>query len=202
MRKELAIALSLVPLVILTAWWLMRPTPTPETPEAPPEPIAEPPVPPASELDPAPPAQAPRRARTFSEGSRVHIPRPAVDMSAADAPSQAVEERQQALGTLPTTLSAEEIQDVVQGQVIEPVKECVLDWMELDPGLEGEVVVGFTLGPEGLMDVEIVDHSDVPAGPLSCFASAVWEAGWPAVDGEVVVNYPFVFTQEEEPELP
>ena len=68
------------------------------------------------------------------------------------------------------------------------------------PGLTGKVTLEFVLGPDGLADVGILEHSDVPMGPLSCFSAAVWEVEWPApATGTLTVTYPFEFETANDP---
>lgn len=201
MRRENLSVLVLGLALVLVTWRVLRPDAEP--PPAPPgdKPAASPrtpsspgPTPPEAQASPEPP----RRARTWSEGSRVHVPRPSRlsvpyhTANAAPSPDDTDVESE-----LPTTLTAEQIREVIREDVLDPLQECVTDWMEVDPGLEGRVVVGFTVGPEGLVDVEIVDHTEVPPGPLACFSEALWDADWPPIAGDVVVNYPFVFFDDE-----
>ena len=81
-------------------------------------------------------------------------------------------------------------------EVTDEMAECLGEWMALDPSLEGKVSMGFRIGPDGLQDAWVVDHTDVPFGPLSCFGSAIYSADWTGVSAEPVeVTFPFVFTQ-------
>jgi hypothetical protein len=76
---------------------------------------------------------------------------------------------------------------------------CLDDWSALDPGLEGQVNLAFQLGPEGLQDAWVNDHTDVPFGPLSCFSSAVYGQDWTGVTSTPLeVTMPFTFTAGEE----
>ena len=69
--------------------------------------------------------------------------------------------------------------------------------MALDPDLEGQVNIGFQLNADGLQDAYVVDHSDVPLGPLSCFAAAVGEVDWAGVTADPLeVTFPFTFNSE------
>ncbi len=149
------------------------------------------PEPPA--IQPTPPRQ---HSRTWAEGSAVPVPRPTArgpaEVRDARVPDEAWPDHQPPPPG--GDVREEDVHEVVMGQVIRPLRECIDDWMTLDPALEGRVVLGITLGPGGLEQVEILDHSEVPPGPLSCFASAVWEAGWPASDEPVEITYPFIFS--------
>jgi hypothetical protein len=82
--------------------------------------------------------------------------------------------------------------DVMRG-VLPEVRECIEAWMEQDPTLSGRVVLEATVGPEGLGEVWVVEHSDVPLGPLSCFGAALYEASWPAFAEPTTVTFPFTF---------
>lgn len=81
-------------------------------------------------------------------------------------------------------------------EVTDEIAACLGEWMALDPSLEGKVNMGFQIGPEGLTDAWVDDHTDVPFGPLSCFGTAIYSADWTGVSAEPVeVTFPFVFTQ-------
>ncbi|MCA9693841.1 MAG: hypothetical protein KC636_29915 [Myxococcales bacterium] len=71
--------------------------------------------------------------------------------------------------------------------VRDDIEECLAAWSELDPALTGEVMIGFDVSPEGLTNAWIEEHSDVPAGPLSCFGSAVYEVDWSGITEEPVM---------------
>ncbi len=73
------------------------------------------------------------------------------------------------------------VDDKVAEDVVPLIEECLDEWREADPSVEGEVKLGFTLDNFGLEKVEILDSSrDIPAGPVTCFATAVWDTGdWP-----------------------
>jgi hypothetical protein len=76
--------------------------------------------------------------------------------------------------------------------VREDAEGCVDEWKASVPDFAGEVKLGFDLGPDGLQDVWIIDHTDVPDGPLTCFASAVYGVDWTGVSDaplEVTENY-------------
>jgi len=79
----------------------------------------------------------------------------------------------------------------MEGEVLDDIRACLAQWRALDPTLEGEVEIGFTLGAEGLEQAEIREHDGVPIGPLTCFSAAVYDADWPVVpDGKLNVHYP------------
>ncbi len=78
------------------------------------------------------------------------------------------------------------------------ISECIGGWMELDPGLAGEVEIGFQLEHDGLTEAWVVDHSDVPFGPRSCFGAAIAAADWSGVGDEPLeVTLRFGFSPED-----
>ena len=93
------------------------------------------------------------------------------------------------------------VDDIKAGMelVADDIEACIDDWAELNPGLNGRVDVGFRIGPEGLTEAWIVDHQDVPAGPLTCFSAAVWEVDWADITEEPL-EVTFPFEVEVEPE--
>ena len=89
---------------------------------------------------------------------------------------------------------------VMEEEVIDSIEDCLHAWWMLDPALEGRVVLEFQLDSTGLAEAGIRDHSDVPLGPLTCFATALYAADWPGSEGETTVHYPVEFDNgEEEP---
>lgn len=80
------------------------------------------------------------------------------------------------------------------------VSACIGEWMALDPTLSAKVMLGFSLGPDGLQEAWVDDHGEVPAGPLSCFAGAVYEEDWSGiVTSPAEVTMEFVFDGDEAP---
>ncbi len=74
---------------------------------------------------------------------------------------------------------------------------CITDWLTVEPSIEGRVSVGFRINADGLQEAWIVDHEDVPSGPLTCFATAVYAADWEGISDEPVeVTFPFVVASE------
>ena len=92
------------------------------------------------------------------------------------------------------------LQAAIRGRmdaVGDDIGACLGEWMALDPTLAGKVNVGFQLDATGLTDAWIVDHSDVPLGPLSCFGSAVYGVDWSGVTTEPLeVTFPFTFSPD------
>jgi len=74
------------------------------------------------------------------------------------------------------------------------ITACVGQWTALDPGLAGEVNLGFQLDASGLTDVWVVDQTDVPFGPKSCFGTAIAAVDWSGITPapvEVTLNFSF-----------
>jgi hypothetical protein len=159
-------------------------TPT-ETPERPRVPIPRPPVraaskdvpnrPPNVSKDPASEPVGVRDERGLAEPPEEPRP-PPQKVPSADMPAA--------------------LRTVVEEQVKDDIGACLDQWSVATPGLTGRVEMEFQLGPDGLHQVSILDHSEVPMGPLSCFSAAIWDADWPAPaeGGELTVTYPFAFT--------
>lgn len=92
-----------------------------------------------------------------------------------------------------------EAADAINASVLEvlpSVRECVQAWGEAYPKIEGKVELEMLLGADGLSEASIMDHSEVPAGILSCFSATMWEANWPPFEGNLTVHYPFAFSIE------
>lgn len=134
--------------------------------------------------------------RTYAPGQRTPLRRATTTSSPsasapADEPAPGIQDKRPGASQGSSTLEA--IQDRV-GLVEDDIQVCLGQWMELDPDLEGRVVVGFQLDADGLQDAWIADHSEVPFGPLSCFSAAVYEVDWSGVSEDPVeVTFPFEF---------
>jgi hypothetical protein len=144
--------------------------------------------------------------KSFEEGARVLIPR---EMAPAPTPKggEAPEEEDGLVDTslqggLPAPksfLTGEDLQEAfaltMREDVTEDIMECLNAWWLLDPAIEGRVDLEVVLDSTGLKEAAIVDHAQVPFGPLSCFATALYRTQWPASsDGEVVILVPVVFS--------
>ncbi len=150
-------------------------------------------APPASgsSLDETPPAVVPEPAQSRwrpEPGARTRVPRPELPtrtQSAFAAPSSVDTGAEDAAlrAALGDSLAA----------VVPDVRDCLHQWWMMDPSLAGEVELEFVLTAQGLSEVEVLDHSEVPMGPLSCFATALYDAEWPQVADQVVVRQPFRF---------
>lgn len=71
-----------------------------------------------------------------------------------------------------------------------------MPWAMEYPELSGHVDMRFDIGPAGLGEVWVQDHSDVPMGVQSCFGSAIYGADWPRFEDEAEVVHPFLFDLE------
>jgi hypothetical protein len=78
--------------------------------------------------------------------------------------------------------------------VSDDIAECLDGWMTVDPSLQGKVNVAFRIDADGLQDAWIMDHTDVPFGPLTCFGTAIYDVDWAGVSKEPLeVTFPFTF---------
>ena len=96
----------------------------------------------------------------------------------------------------PTLTSPDDLQAAIDDGVrplLEDIHRCVMDWAAVDPELSGEVVLELEFGPEGLQQVHVLGHTEMPTGVTSCFAATLWEGEWPATEEAVSVDYPFTF---------
>jgi hypothetical protein len=145
-------------------------------------------------------------AKSFEPGARVVIPR---EMAASPAPSGGSVQAEEAglvdtslQGGLPAPksfLAGAELQEAfahtMREAATEDIMECLNAWWLLDPAIEGRVDLEVVLDHTGLKEAAIVDHAQVPFGPLSCFATALYRTQWPASsEGEVVILQPVVFS--------
>ena len=78
--------------------------------------------------------------------------------------------------------------------------ECLNAWWLLDPGIEGHVDLEYVIDETGLKEAAVVDHAEVPFGPLSCFATALYRTAWPgSAEGEMVIAQSIVFSNAQVP---
>jgi hypothetical protein len=148
-------------------------------------------------------AQTPK---SFEEGARVVIP---PEMAKSPLP-KANEDHGAEDGLVDTSLQGglPEAKSLLKGEdlriaiaqtmrdeVTEDIMECLNAWWLLDPAIEGRVDLEVVLDASGLKEAAIVDHAEVPFGPLSCFATALYRTAWPgSAEGDVVTRQPVVFS--------
>ncbi|HND32166.1 MAG TPA: hypothetical protein PLA94_19315, partial [Myxococcota bacterium] len=99
--------------------------------------------------------------------------------------------------------AAQQLAEIREGMdlVSEDIGECISAWEALYPALNGKVNVAFTLNADGLQEAWIMQATDIPPGPLSCFSAAVWGVEWAGVVRDPVeVTFPFVVTSDDEKE--
>jgi hypothetical protein len=60
----------------------------------------------------------------------------------------------------------------------ENAQRCLEAWAERDPALEKGVMLAFTIDAQGLQEVWIEDHPEVPSGALACLSNAVYPLDW------------------------
>lgn len=98
------------------------------------------------------------------------------------------------------TTDAEGIQSAIF-ESLDGIRECYDGWLELQPDLEGEIVVRFVIseadGDGAVSGAEVVDgtlpeHTFFDGCVLNVMSTMRFEA--PADGGEMVVNYPFAFS--------
>jgi RNA polymerase sigma factor (sigma-70 family) len=65
--------------------------------------------------------------------------------------------------------------------VHERAQKCLEKYSGDDPSLRPGVMLGISADPAGLQSVWIEDRVDVPEGPLTCFASAIYELDWSGI---------------------
>jgi hypothetical protein len=63
----------------------------------------------------------------------------------------------------------------------ERAEKCLENFSADDPSLKPGVRLGISLDPGGLQSVWIEDRVDVPEGPLTCFANAVYQLDWSGI---------------------
>jgi hypothetical protein len=66
----------------------------------------------------------------------------------------------------------------------ENAQKCLEDWGERDPALEKGVMLAFTLDAQGLQEVWIEDHPEVPQGALACLSNALYPLDWSGLTTE------------------
>jgi hypothetical protein len=66
----------------------------------------------------------------------------------------------------------------------ENAQKCLEDWGQRDPALEKGVMLAFTLDAQGLQEVWIEDHPEVPAGALACLSNALYPLDWSGLTTE------------------
>lgn len=189
-------------MALLWAWFFFRPeapvSPTaapvnrPAVAAAPPRVLLDKPATPPSRRRPAPVNAAPAAAPP------PEAPRP---IDAAASPEEGAAEAENA-GPIDRRRPDQQDGGGLQASIkqmmdyaSEDIERCISDWAAVDPNLAGEVVIGFQFDKDGLTSAWVTDHSDVPAGPRSCFAAAVYDIDWSGLTDEPVeVTWPFSFS--------
>lgn len=120
---------------------------------------------------------------TYQPGARTKVPRPALPTRTSRGPEGGAADDEVLRAALSASLQA----------VVPDVRDCLHQWWMINPDLAGAVELEFVVDEQGLGEVEVLDHSQVPMGPLSCFATALYDAEWPRVEGSVTVVQPFRF---------
>ena len=141
------------------------------------------------------PEPAPRSVHAARQGEP-----PAAEPTGPPASIEDEDEEAPPDGGSPThgSLDKEIIARVVARHLHE-VKACYDPELEAKPGLEGSIMVQFTIGAEGLVVAsELVNSTMKDAVVEGCVVEAVrhWEFPKPVGGGVVVVSYPFLFKRE------
>ena len=178
MKRAVASVLALAAMIVLGVTMVRRADPPVARP-----PPAEPAVP-STRVEPASPAMerpvTPPTASATPSPRRVLVPPPAepitpraprlvrggelVDRRGGPHEPDAKEQRE-ALGA---TMAAVE----------EDVEDCLRAWSKLDPEIHGQVSMAFQIDEKGLGKLWIQDHEQIPEGPMTCFASAIYSVDW------------------------
>lgn len=192
MNRSRVAALAVV-VFLLAAWIGFRLT------EPPPDPVAARtwklgakaplPTPPRRPARPAPPAP-PEAAAPAAVPADPNAPAPSPEPddpgeAAADAPPTVplLDRRE---GDHP---DAKEMMAELQSRLDvarADIDRCVREWTTLDPGIAGEVNLGFQLDADGLTEVWVLDQTEVPFGPRTCFGSAIAAIDWAGISAEPV----------------
>jgi hypothetical protein len=78
----------------------------------------------------------------------------------------------------PDTQEQREALGATMAAVEEDVEDCLRDWSKLDPAIHGRVSMAFQIDEKGLGKLWIQDHEQIPEGPMTCFASAIYSVDW------------------------
>lgn len=169
--------------------WRDAPKPA-ELPAPPPQP---PPQPLSTTATPdAAPDATPDAARGRVRLTPSDAPK-AAEVKDSDAPTGGVDP------SIP--LSADGVSSVLP-KLRESIAECIDAWAEVTPGLSGEVVLTFQLGPNGVQDAWVSERQDIPAAVTGCFSAAVYEQAWPPAPSGVEVTLPFEVNGGLTPDAP
>lgn len=151
--------------------------------------------------------------KTYEKGGRTAIPRtlaqqvektPNPEEASPDKPDESVTDTSLQAG-LPEPTEVLEgdalrqaIAQTMRDDVTEDILFCLEVWWMKDPGIQGVVELEYVIDEQGLREAFVVDHTDVPFGQLTCFATALYRTAWPAsVEGEVVISQPIIFSPDE-----
>ena len=164
--------------------------PTGPTPDAPPDDGSR------RTRVPAPAAHAARRPAAPA----AETPAPTSQTPAPDAPAPGAQgdpggERAAAPAEARSDESATRIAIGSQmGEVRDAISPCVARWTADDPTIAGSLTLSFSIDADGLVDVWIMDHSEVPDPLLQCFSDAIYGVDWSAITRDPVdVTWPFSF---------
>ena len=123
---------------------------------------------------------SPRVAATYALGSRAVLPEP--EGHSAERPS-----KQAFLQVVTATEFQNWVDSSASANWELSVPDCLISWWLLDQGIEGEMQFEFVVGSQGLQEIAVVHHQEVPAGPAKCLSAAFHAQSWPTTSGQVVV---------------
>ncbi len=200
-RRAMAVlGLTLVVVVLLWVVWLAH-SPTASQHE-PTQPDAPPPASPArSELPTTPPL--PPRARKPGEPGRTELPRPSAPSAETPKPlAQPPADRPMPVDRRGTTSprAQHELEVLSYGfeTLDEDLQACLDQWAALDPKKTPEVMLGFELEASGLTRSFVEGDDEVPFGPKTCLANAVYGIDWShIVDHPAKVTKRFTITERD-----
>ena len=211
MNSRVAVTFAIALMVLAYFWLNLGEPPTPPVPATTPEAPAGAPDTPPSDSEASPAAPGPRSAPSAAQPA---APAPASGSEAghqplAPAASEAAGDDDDSAGGFelrrPYPVDRDGIQAAMTSQ-IDSIRQCYDAWIQKNPDIEGKLVLGFTIEPDGeapeeasVRGVEIKDGSTVDHVFLEgCVVSAVDELRFeaPRDGGVMTVNYPFMFSNE------
>ncbi len=80
----------------------------------------------------------------------------------------------------------------------EDVTECLAKWGQELPTAKDEVMIAFQIDKDGLQKAWVMDDAEIPFGPRTCFANAVYGIDWShIVDHPAEVTWKFNLRPED-----
>lgn len=194
MNKRLAVAAAVL-LAGALLFFLRSKTPAP-APAAEPLGLANPRIPgqdqaaPMPSLPPLPPREVEGRARqvALDRPPPSQYPSGLKPLTPPDAPTGPVDKRGG-----PATPNAKRQMEIIGyafQTLEEDVEDCLKQWDGAAPGQAQEVMIAFEIDEAGLQRSWLEHEGEVPFGPRSCLANAVYGLDW-----SKIVDHPAKLTQ-------